>query len=291
MPNSEALWLQRIRKIMPNLAIEHIEINQDGLINDVIIVNQALVFRFAKTEKFARLLNAEAGILETIRPHVSLEIPAPFYKENGLMVYPLLPGQPLLFEDVLDLHPPGQQGLADQLGRFLHELHSVRTDDFIGDLPATRAYVKREQWLDFRKTFQEKVYPLLQKHQIHWIERLFDLALMDDEFFNYAPALIHGDLAPYHILFSPGETRVCGVIDFGMAGLGDPASDFGILISIYGENFVSKMGSAYPNLESQLPRARFYAQSIELEWVLRGIESGEDFWFTAHLGGARDVRQ
>jgi hypothetical protein len=43
-------------------------------------------------------------------------------------------------------------------------------------------------------------------------------------------------------------------------------------------------------MEKYLARARFYAQSIELHWVLLGIETGEHFWFAAHLGGARDVR-
>ncbi|MFZ4658307.1 MAG: hypothetical protein ACOYNY_14925 [Caldilineaceae bacterium] len=32
-----------------------------------------------------------------------------------------------------------------------------------------------------------------------------------------------------------------------------------------------------------------YAQSIELQWVLLGLETGKSFWFTAHIGGARDV--
>jgi hypothetical protein len=52
---------------------------------------------------------------------------------------------------------------------------------------------------------------------------------------------------------------------------------------------VSKIEQAYPELGSYLPRARFYAQAIELEWVLLGLETGESFWFTAHLGGPRDI--
>jgi aminoglycoside 2''-phosphotransferase len=79
------------------------------------------------------------------------------------------------------------------------------------------------------------------------------------------------------------------MLDFGMAGMGDPASDIGNLISVYGETFVAKMGQGYPGLERILPRARFYTQMLEIEWVLRGLESGETFWFTAHLGGARDI--
>ncbi|HPC06056.1 MAG TPA: hypothetical protein PLI60_04985 [Anaerolineaceae bacterium] len=38
-----------------------------------------------------------------------------------------------------------------------------------------------------------------------------------------------------------------------------------------------------------LPRARFYAQAVEIQWVLLGLETGDSFWFTAHLGGARDI--
>ena len=75
-----------------------------------------------------------------------------------------------------------------------------------------------------------------------------------------------------------------------MVGLGDPANDFGNLISFYGETFVSKISPTYPNLQKYLLRARYYAQALELEWILRGLESGEAFWFTAHLGRARDIQ-
>ena len=143
--------------------------------------------------------------------------------------------------------------------------------------------------MDIRERATEKVYPLLLPHQKQWAERLFDTGLSDDPtFFDYAPALIHGDLAPYHILFD--GNRITGVIDFGVAGIGDPALDLGSLISSYGESFVCQMGAEYLELDAVLPRARFYAQSIEIQWVLLGIETGESFWFTAHLGGARDVQ-
>jgi aminoglycoside 2''-phosphotransferase len=114
--------------------------------------------------------------------------------------------------------------------------------------------------------------------------------LMNPHSFEYKPALIHGDLRPYHILINSQNCEITGVIDFGVAGVGDPASDIGTLINTYGESFVIKMKNSYPNLEEYLARARFYAQSIELHWVLLGIEMGENFWFAAHLGCARDVR-
>jgi aminoglycoside 2''-phosphotransferase len=144
--------------------------------------------------------------------------------------------------------------------------------------------------VDIQQRVKDKIYPLLQKYQVQWADDLFKSVLEDPELAKYKPALIHGDLASYHILFDPQEGKITGVIDFGMAGLGDAASDIGNLINVYGESFVQKMGKTYPNLEAYLPRARFYAQLLELEWVLLGLETGETFWFTAHLGSARDIR-
>jgi hypothetical protein len=28
---------------------------------------------------------------------------------------------------------------------------------------------------------------------------------------------------------------------------------------------------------------------VEAQWVLLGVESGETYWFTAHLGEAKDI--
>ncbi len=123
------------------------------------------------------------------------------------------------------------------------------------------------------------------------MDTLFRTALDAPDFFEFEPALIHGDLALYHILYDSEEKRINGVIDFGVAGLGDPATDLGSLINCYGETLVGKMVNAYPEMKELLPRARFYAQAIELQWALLGVESGEYYWFTAHIGGARDIQK
>ena len=40
MSSSEIIWAQRVQALMPHLTIEQLEVNQDGLVNDVVIVNQ-----------------------------------------------------------------------------------------------------------------------------------------------------------------------------------------------------------------------------------------------------------
>ncbi len=80
-----------------------------------------------------------------------------------------------------------------------------------------------------------------------------------------------------------------GVIDFGTAGLGDPACDVSILINNYGESFVRRVSQHYPAIGSMIERARFWAGTVELQWVLGGIRTGDLSWFTVHIGHARDV--
>ncbi len=289
MPANTNEFLQRIRTIMPDLKIEHFELNQEGTLNDVVIVNQDLVFRFAKNEAYARTLQTEIKILDFIRPRLDIRVPAPTYTSADCMVYPLLPGQPLLRKALDSLDQDAQQRIADQLGDFLIQLHSLDTANSQEEIPLSRAPYTQEDCKSLRNDVREKIYPLLQKDQIEWAEDLFNGVLEKPEIFEFDNAFIHGDLASYHILFDGRDEKITGVFDFGMAGFGDPANDIGNLINFYGESFVRKMGTAYPELQSFLPRARYYAQALELEWILRGLESGEAFWFTAHLGRARDI--
>jgi aminoglycoside 2''-phosphotransferase len=289
MPVSIDHLLQRAHTILPDLKIEQYERDEEGLINDVLIINEQWVFRFAKSEEFARILQAEMKILDLVRPQLDIQVPKPTYQGRDYMVYPLLTGQTLSRKMVMKHDEKTQNRIAGQLGRFLYRLHRTDVAKVGWEIPFTRAPVRRVDWLEIQAKVKEKLYPLIQKYQIEWVEDLFNSVLNDPESSEYEPSLIHGDLASYHILYDVQERKIKGVIDFGMAGLGDAASDIGNLIQIYGESFVRKIQTGYPGLENYLPRARFYAQVLELEWVLRGLESGEKFWFSAHLGGARDI--
>lgn len=280
---------QYVKEIMPDLEIEHFERNDEGLINDIAIVNRKLVFRFAKNDGFAQILNLELDILDLIRPRVDLPVPSPIYRGPGSVVYPMIQGKALLRETVLGMDSVTRAAVANQLGTFLHSLHTTPTKDIGWNIPKTLAPVTQEKWTEIRQRVEEKVYPMLMSYQVEWAENLFNRALEDPSTFDYAPTLIHADLAPYHILFDAEKVEITGVIDFGVSGIGDPALDIGTLLSSYGESFVSELSPAYPELETHLPRARFYAQAIELQWVLLGIETGDNFWFTAHLGSARDI--
>ncbi len=279
----------RVRDILPDVEIQSIEVHQEGLVNDVVIVNGAWVIRFTKTEFARELMDIECQLLNFLEPLLPLPIPKPEKIDQDVLVYPHLKGREFLREIWAGASPEQQQDLADQLGRFLHTLHTTPTGELSWEIPHTLAPVTHDTWVDIYERLLVKVQPLLLPYQVEWMEALFDQALKVSDFFDFEPVLVHGDLAPYHILYSQEAGRLSAVIDFGTAGLGDPASDLGNLISSYGETLVSRIEKTYPDFCNLLPRARFYAQAIELQWVLLGVESGEDYWFTAHLGGARDI--
>ena len=283
-------WREQINKVMPDLEIESYELLQEGLVNDVLVVNGHWIIRFTHTEWGENLMAVEDQLMRFIAPKVTLSVPSPEICADGVMVYHLLEGGAFLRGTWADADHKAQQSLAEQLGRFLYELHHLPTGNLDWEIPLTLAPVTLDTWLDIHDRFVEKVQPLLLPHQVEWAEHLFNSALNRPDFFDFNPVLIHGDLTPYHILYSEDQGCLNAVIDFGLAGLGDPATDLGSLINSYGETLVSKIVGTYPDLEKLLPRARFYAQAMELNWALLGVESGENYWFMAHLGGARDIR-
>jgi aminoglycoside 2''-phosphotransferase len=147
----------------------------------------------------------------------------------------------------------------------------------------------REDWLNFYADLERELFPLLMAHAREWVERLFT-PLRDGRLsLNHQPALIHGDLGPYHLLYDPEAQRVSGVIDFGTAGLGDPAVDFACVIDGLGETFLRRMLPHYPGIVGALDRARFLAGTLALQWALHGLRSGDRSWFVSHIGRARDV--
>lgn len=288
MSDKDTYWHEQIHRIMPELDIIEYELHQEGLVNDVLIVNNEWVFRFTKTEWGKEIMVNEDRLLGFLRPRLSLTIPTPVMRAEGAFVYQHLIGEPFMREIWLNAREDKKQSFADQLGQFLNELHQVNSDEFDWDVPHSYAPVTRETWLEVHDRVVEKVYPLLLPHQIDWVEGVFYPALMDGAFFDFDPVLVHGDLMPDHILYHPEQQQLTAVIDFGVAGLGDPATDLGSLLNYYGESLICKIAQTYPSLDALMDRALFYARTLELQWIVLGLESGENYWFTAHLGNARD---
>ncbi|OGF53843.1 MAG: hypothetical protein A2Z21_10360 [Candidatus Fraserbacteria bacterium RBG_16_55_9] len=283
-------YLDRIRACRPDLIISAAHLNHDGLVNDVVIVNNELVFRFAKGERAKQSLIQEAKIVELVRCYVAL--PVPIFEKRGddFVVYRIIPGDALHREDILRQDESTQDRLAEQISRFLQQLHSIprRAIEEHGIAPSDSVR-NQQDWIRLFQDVERELFPLLMIHAQEWVTRHFAPVLDGSLDLNYDPVLIHGDLGPYHILYDPTVHKINGVIDFGTSGLGDPADDFAAIIHALGESFLLRMSKFYPEIRTALDRARFWAGTLELQWALHGIRSNDVSWFVCHIGRARDV--
>jgi aminoglycoside 2''-phosphotransferase len=283
--------LERIRAAFPGLPLTSVRLDPDGLVNTVLVIDGEWVCRFAKDERGIQALAREARILDLVRRHVDLAVPAFEHQEPDFVAYRLIRGRPLNRQDLEELDPRPQERLGEQLATFLHQLHSIPEaaleQHAIGRSDAQRM---AGDWERLCAEVERELFPFLWRDQRDWVTHHFaPLRTGRLDLDRYEPALIHGDLAQYHVLFNPATADLTGIIDFGTAGLGDPAGDFAVMISMYGERFLQRMARTYPAIVEALDRARFRAGTMELQWALAGLRSGDRSWFVAHIGRARDM--
>jgi aminoglycoside 2''-phosphotransferase len=284
-------YLRKIRDVYPNLSLDHLELNQDSLVNDVVIVDRKLVCRFPRTEWAKDILAHEAKVLEVARCSAGLSVPRFEHLEEDFASYKLIEGEALSREILLWLSNPLQRRVVEQLGTFLERLNAIPMDvlDNAGVSPSG-ANRTREDWLGFYEQLEGTLFPHLWRHQRRWVNEHFAPVLKDELDLRFEPALIHGDLATYHVLFDPSAKRLSGVIDFGTAGLGDPATDIATLLHFYGESIVRRIESTYPQLPKLIDRARFWAGTLELQWALAGVLDEDIPMLLAHVGAAKDAQ-
>jgi aminoglycoside 2''-phosphotransferase len=285
-----ASLLDRVRAAFPALTISSARLDPDGLVNDVVIVNEDWVCRFAKDERGKQALERESRVLDLVRNHVDVRVPEFLYQEPGFVAYRLLRGQPLYRHELAMLTDAQQQRLADQLASFLHQLHAISQTELQQQaIHASDAQRTPRDWQQLYADVEREVFPLLWRDQRAWVSHHFAPVLTDRLDLGYQHVLIHGDLAHYHILCEDSPLGITGILDFGTAGLGDPAGDFAVVMSMYGEGFLHRMTRSYPAIANALDRARFWAGTHELQWALLGIRSQDQSWFVAHIGRARPI--
>ncbi len=280
--NRQADYIQVIHDIYPDLKIETAHLNQNGQFNDILVVDEKIIFRFPKTMREASNLVTECAVLWSLQGHATLPIPNPIYRSSVtetighiFMGYRMLPGEPLWPKTLNAIHDETLlQHLADQLATFLRVLHATPAEALEVKLPDFRGC---EEWHELYESFRNKLFHYMRPEARAWTTRHFEDFLSEARNCEYAPAFIHGDFGPSNILYDADTRSISGIIDFSSTGWGDPATDFAaILCSVsYGEQFLERFSAIYPAIEQVLSRARFYAGTFALQEALYGLEDGD----------------
>jgi len=260
--------MELIKRKYPQLDMSKIEFNKtDGSYSDIAVVNNEVVFKFAKYDWSAAYLRNEADVIRFIQDFIDLPLPDVELIEQNVSKRSFIKGSPLYRNTLLKLDYNTQDAVARQIATFLQQLHTIPVKKAqyarIGDSQMNRT---REEWLSELETMQRKIHPYCTNYVKEYLQQIIQPAVDNEEFFEFQAVLIHGDLTPNHILFDKASRKVSSIIGFGNAGFGDPAYDLGMLIDHLGENFVKRVLRYYPTPHSYLDRARFYAYISSFMW-------------------------
>ncbi|MEO5744342.1 MAG: phosphotransferase, partial [Terracoccus sp.] len=101
-------YVEKIREVYPGLALDHLQLISDGMVNDVVVVNRELVCRFVRDAGDAETLAREAAVLSVIHDRVELSTPRLERLEAGFASYRYIPGEPLSRNALARLSAPGR---------------------------------------------------------------------------------------------------------------------------------------------------------------------------------------
>jgi aminoglycoside 2''-phosphotransferase len=277
--DKQARYLERIRRVFPDLPIRSSRLHtRDGQFNDILIVDDAVIFRFPRLPQVARTIALETRILRVIRPYLSLPIPDPIYSnldpppgELAFMGYPIIPGEPLRNEALAAVDDGICNRLATQLATFLRDLHGVPAAVLGRDLPVSDG---RETWADLYARFREHLFPFMRPDARDLVTRQFAAFLDEPRHWVYRPVLRHGDFGTGNILYDPAREQIGGVIDFSSIAIGDPAVDIAAIWGC-GQRFLERFYPIYPEIPSMLERAAFYRSTFALQQALYALRDGD----------------
>lgn len=250
-----------------------------GQFNDVLIVDDALVFRFPRTAAAASMLQTEVDLLRALQGRLPLPIPNPEIvhlgsgpSEGGFAGYPFLPGEPLTRETVLARSCAEAAQIAGQIADFLRTLHAIPATE----LPALPSGDTPSDWATLLAAFEAELFPHMRPDARTGVTRAFAAFLDAAGEADFSPTLRHGDLGGDNVRYDAATNRITGIIDFSSTAIGDPAVDLAGL-SWYGEGFVDALAEAYPALADPRLRSRaaFYRSTFALQQALWALRAGD----------------
>jgi aminoglycoside 2''-phosphotransferase len=270
--------LEQIRQVYPDLAVTSArQVEGHGQNNDVLIVDERLIFRFPRYSSGIPALARTVRILRAIQPSLPIAIPGPIYSSHGdwtvgkvFIGYPLIQGEPLWVQAFDGLpNERARQQIVDQLAEFLRTLHGYPVETLLPDEVA--AFDPLAQWQGLYERIRARLFTAMRPDARDDVVRHFEMFLDDRRNQSIRPSLIHGDFGTSNILYDPTTSNVVGVIDFDSAGVGDPSSDIAAA-SCYGLQRFGHYGSKIGEL---IDRIDFYRGTFALQEALFGAENGD----------------
>lgn len=180
-----------------------------------------MTVRLPSHEGYASAVEKELTWLPIFKPLLSLPIPVPVANGEPTDEYPLpwsinrwIEGDTVTHDNILDLNK-----FAENLAGFSKELEAI---DASQGIPAGAQNFHRGGNLAVYDDDTRSIIETLSgQYDQKLLTEIWELSLATR--YQSAPLWLHGDVAVGNLLVRNGQ--LCGVIDFGTMGVGDPSSD------------------------------------------------------------------
>lgn len=197
---------------------------KSGHDNRTFHLGDKMTVRLPSGKEYAPQVEKELLWLPKLQPYLSLPISFPIAKGEPTKSYPFswtinkwIDGEPVTNENIADYN-----GFATDLAVFLKELQSI--DATGGPMAGAHNFYRGGNLSVYH---DETITALSNLKQVIPSKRLSELWTVALEAnWSGKPVWVHGDIAVGNLLVKEG--KLCGVIDFGILGVGDPACDYAI---------------------------------------------------------------
>lgn len=253
-----------------DLALRPVE--KSGHDNRTYRLGSEMTVRLPSHERYASAVEKEFTWLPIFKPLLSLPIPASVAKGAATDEYPLpwsvnrwIEGDIVTRANIRD-----QNEFAEDLAGFLKELEAI---DASRGVPAGPQNFHRGGNLAVYDNDTRSIIETLSgQYDRRLLTEIWELSLATR--YQSAPLWLHGDVAVGNLLVKDGQ--LCGVIDFGTMGAGDPSSDLVMAWNFF-DDVSRKIFLTCMNFdEDTVNRARGWAlwkALITFAWNEKGTEA------------------
>lgn len=241
-------YIEIIKKEIPALKIENIEINKLGWDNYIVIINNSLVIRIPKNKIIEEKLEVEKCLLDLLSlKKIKLSIPKYNILRDEvnnckLVYYDYIPG--VSMSEISNINAIKTDKNAIIIADFLTKLHSTEYKRLIEI--GMKCNYNNEFWGNLLLSIKNELFEYFTSEQRQDVIEFFQSY---NSIHFKKSCIIHGDLSYSNILIDSNDNSVSGVIDFSDAQIYDPAFDFAGLYWDLGANFTKKVLKYYKGSE------------------------------------------
>jgi aminoglycoside phosphotransferase (APT) family kinase protein len=227
----------------------------DGWDNTTFRLGEEMSVRIPSHQRYVPQVDKEHRWLPVLAPQLPVPIPRPIGRgrpgcgvPTPWSIYEWVESEPAAIVGVTD-----HDRLADDLARFLGALRSVATDE--GPRAGAHSFNRGGPVSVWDEETRSTIDRLAGEIDVDGAVEVWDAALAAP--WAERDVWVHGDVTGSNLLLR--DDRLCGVIDFGCAAVGDPACDLTAAWTLFSGTSRARVMKALPFDEGTWARARGWA--------------------------------